>query len=130
TDERLLGTFNGIARFLFDDLQELHPGLSRSGVRQRCKELAYRMVQRSQAWGELVKDRFPGAVRLSIHPQPCHADKSGICLVETCDNWLTPWHGVAVRTGGRFVLMKRHEAEARGAVLVHKEGRPSHFVIP
>jgi pyoverdine/dityrosine biosynthesis protein Dit1 len=69
-------------------------------------------------------------VRLSIHPQPCHAEKIGIYLVDTRDNWLTPWHGVAVETQGRFALMKRHEAEALGARVVYRDGRPSHFLAP
>jgi pyoverdine/dityrosine biosynthesis protein Dit1 len=80
------------------------------------------------AWSDLIRARFGRSVRLSIHAQPSHSEKIGIYLVPTRDNWLTPWHGVAVEAGGRFVLMKRHQAEAVGAALVYHAGQPSHFV--
>jgi pyoverdine/dityrosine biosynthesis protein Dit1 len=38
------------------------------------------------------------------------APKLGIHLIETPDNWLTPWHGTAVNVGGKFVLRKRYQA--------------------
>jgi pyoverdine/dityrosine biosynthesis protein Dit1 len=125
-----LFAFNGISRFLFEDRVLLEPNKSRNAVRTECKNLAYRVIQRSLAWGQLIRERYPQSVRLSIHPQPCHGEKIGIYLVETRDNWLTPWHGVAVDAGDRFVLMKRHQAEDLGARLVHHDGRPSHFVLP
>jgi pyoverdine/dityrosine biosynthesis protein Dit1 len=87
------------------------------------------VIQRSKAWGELVETKFPNAVRLSIHPQSCGDKKMGIRLIEP-DNWLTPWHGVAVEVDGRFMLLKRAQAEELGADLVHWDGRPSHFVLP
>lgn len=122
-------TFNGIARFLMEDIAALEPNRSRNWVRNTCKELAYHMVQRSAAWGRLVETRFPDAVRLSIHPQPCGSSKLGIYLVEAHDDWLTPWHGVAVDVGNGFQLMKRHQAEALGAQLIYRHGRPSHFAV-
>ena len=74
--------------------------------------------------------RFPDAVRLSIHPQACSFEKIGIHMMETADNWLTPWHGVAVNLGGRFVLMKRSQAEELRATLVWRDGVPSHYMAP
>jgi hypothetical protein len=58
----------------------------------------------------------PSLAKLSIH------------LLETSDNWLTPWHGAAVDVGGRFVLMKQCQAEAMGADLIYVDGRPSHYM--
>jgi pyoverdine/dityrosine biosynthesis protein Dit1 len=125
-----LHAFNGIARFLLEDRVVLEPEKSRTALRNACKDLSYQVIQRSLAWGQLIKGRYPRAVRLSIHPQPCHSEKISIYLIPTRDNWLTPWHGVAVDAGGSFVLMKRHQAEGLGAALVHQGGRPSHFVLP
>lgn len=124
------GLYNGISRFLFEDMVVLDPHKSRSAVRKECGELAYGVIQRSRAWGALVSARYPDAVRLSIHPQPCRSEKIGLHMVETADNWLTPWHSTAVDVGGQFVLMKRSEAENLGASLVLRDGRPSHFVNP
>ena len=52
----------------------------------------------------------------------------GIRLMEA-ENWMTPWHGVAVDVGGSFVLLKRAQAEDLGARLVCHKGRPSHYEL-
>ena len=49
--------------------------------------------------------------------------------METSNRWMTPWHGTAVELDGRFVLMRRQQAEALGARLVFSEGRPSHYLL-
>lgn len=120
--------YRGITRFLVEDADTPDYQGSRAALQRECRERAYGVIQRSKAWGKLVAERFPDAVRLSIHPQPCGSAKLGIHLVETPDNWLTPWHGTAVGVDGRFVLMKRHQAEAMGAELVYVDGRPSHYI--
>ncbi len=116
----------GITRFLVEDA--MHPGQtqSRTAVQKECRLRAYAVIQRSKAWGDFVESQFPNAVRLSIHPQACGSKKLGIKLIEP-DNWLTPWHGVAVEVDGRFILMKRAQAEFLRADLIHVDGRPSHY---
>jgi pyoverdine/dityrosine biosynthesis protein Dit1 len=118
----------GITRFLVEDAH--HPGQTRSrtSIQKECRVRAYEVIQRSNAWSELIAHRFPDAVRLSIHPQTCGSNKLGIRLVAN-ENWMTPWHGVAVDVGGRFLLLKRSQAEALGARMVHSAGRPSHFEL-
>ncbi len=118
----------GITRFLVED--SMHPGQtqSRTAIQKECRLRAYLVIQRSKAWGDWVESQFPAAVRLSIHPQSCGSKKLGIKLIEP-DNWLTPWHGVAVEVDGRFILLKRAQAEHLGAGLVHINGRPSHYVL-
>lgn len=120
---------NGIHRFLFEDQTVLQPERSRTQIRNECRELAYRVVQRSDAWGRLLADCFPMALRLSIHPQHPHSDKIGILLGASDDVWLTPWHGVAVKVNGKFKLMRRHEAEELGARLVNQKNRPDYFEL-
>lgn len=118
----------GITRFLVEDA--MYPGQtqSRSSIQKESRVRAYAVIQRSKAWGDLVEREFPDAVRLSIHPQSCGSKKLGIRLIEP-DNWATPWHGVAVLAGGRYILLKRAQAEAMGALLVTRFGRPSHYVL-
>lgn len=127
-DKEAHGLYCGITRFLFEDA--LVPGQtkSRTAIQKEARVRAYEVIQRSKAWGELIEARFANAVRLSIHPQGCGSSKLGIRLIEP-DNWQTPWHGVAVEMGGRFVLLKRAQAESLGARLVHEDGRPSHYVL-
>ncbi|NUR90929.1 MAG: L-tyrosine/L-tryptophan isonitrile synthase family protein [Nonomuraea sp.] len=123
-----LSLYRGVTRFLLEDSAG-GPG-SRSALQRDCRDRAYGVIRRSKAWGRLVGERFPHAVRLSIHPQPCGSDKLGILLMDCDDSWLTPWHGVALLWGGRYLLVKRYQAEALGAELVTVNGRPSHYRAP
>jgi len=129
-DDEANRVFNGIHRFLFEDQVDLVPGRSREQVRRACKALAYQVIQRSNAWSDLVAEKFPHALRLSIHPQPPHSDKIGFQLLPAADNWLTPWHGVVLDDGHRFTLVKRSTAEELNASLVWRNNRPSHYVAP
>ena len=117
----------GITRFLFEDA--MHPGqtASRTSIQKDCRIRSYEVIRRSNAWSELLAERFSGAVRLSIHPQVCGSAKIGIRLLGA-ERWMTPWHGVAVETHEGFVLMKRWEAEKLAAQLVlDTTGRASHY---
>lgn len=130
-DAEALRLFNGIHRFLVEDQRGVYPDRSRSWLERLCKQRAYLVIQRSRAWGRLVEQRFPDALRLSIHPQRPHAAKLGVRLGDDpVDAWITPWHGVALYSGGRYRLAYRHEAEASGARLVYRNGRPSHYAQP
>lgn len=121
--------FNGIHRFLTEDLADREPELSRNQARNRSKEAAYEVVRRSNAWSKLVAQYFPDSLRLSIHPQPSHSEKIGIMLVPAEDVWLTPWHSAVLLEEDRFRLMHRVDAEACSGRLILVEDRPSHFEI-
>ena len=73
--------YKGITRFLFED--SLHPNQikSRSALQRDARENAYEVIRRSNAWSRLIAKYFSGAVRLSIHPQPCGSSKLGIRLI-------------------------------------------------
>ncbi len=119
----------GITRSLFEDALTPDRSKSRTAIQNSSRILAYEVIRRSNAWSELIRDVFPNAVRLSIHPQACGSKKLGIQLLGT-ETWLTPWHGVAVETDGEFVLMKRVEAEKLNAKLIKDhQGRASHYKL-
>jgi pyoverdine/dityrosine biosynthesis protein Dit1 len=120
---------NGIHRFLFEEQADLQPQRSRTQVRHECRGLAYQVVQRSDAWGRLLSDCFPTALRLSIHPQHPHSEKIGILLGQADDAWLTPWHAAALHTAAGWKFVRAEEAIALGARLVERDGRPSHFEL-
>jgi L-tyrosine isonitrile synthase len=128
TDERSLALYRGITRFMVED--SLGPGYAgtKSALLRDSRQRAYRVIQRSRAWSNLIDGQIRASVRLSIHPQACGIAKFGIRLLDIDDSWLTPWHAVAVQKGDRVVLMKRHAAEEIGQ-LVSVAGRPSHFVV-
>lgn len=116
----------GITRFLVEDAERPGQNLSKTAIQKDCKARAYELIRRSNAWSGLVGSVFPESVRLSIHPQGCGSLKIGIRLMDA-ENWMTPWHGVAMEVEGGFVLIKRSQAEAMGAVIVQDNGRPSHY---
>ncbi|WP_263141513.1 L-tyrosine/L-tryptophan isonitrile synthase family protein [Pseudomonas sp. RIT-PI-AD] len=119
--------YRAITRFLLEDGLTPDYAGSKTALQRDAKERAVGVIQRSWAWGGLLAERFPQAIRLSIHPQPADSLKLGIHMLPTRDDWLTPWHGVAVNTANRFVLMKRSEAQALDAELVEINGQPSHY---
>ena len=121
--------YRAITRFMFEDgLMPDYNG-SRNALQVDSRQRAIEVVRRSHAWGNLLDRAYPGALKLSIHPQAPDSPKFGIHLSDCRDTWLTPWHAVAVDVGGQFRLMRREEAERSGGRVVHVDGRPSHFVI-
>ncbi|WFB10936.1 isocyanide synthase family protein [Streptomyces sp. LX-29] len=132
TDQNAKYLFNGIHRFVFEDQSGLpeNAGLSRNRMREQAKGTAYSVIQRSDAWSRLVAERFPRSLRLSIHPQQCHAEKIGFQLLQTSENWFTPWHSVALDDGSGFRLVRKETAEEMSATLVWRNKRPSHYVAP
>lgn len=131
SDPATRSLFNGIHRFMFEDAVGMRGGsTSKSQLRKESKESAYHTILRSNAWSRVVAERFPDAMRLSIHPQPPHSEKFGLQLMRTGDNWLTPWHGVVLDDGATISLVKRWQAEKVKATVVWRDGRPSHFVAP
>ena len=121
--------YRGITRFLFEDSMFPGQAKSRAAIQKDSKSRAYEVIRRSNAWSDLIEERFPEAVRLSIHPQACGSKKLGIRLVGN-ESWMTPWHGVALETSSGHKLVKRSEAEKLGAKLIYDSlGRPSHYKL-
>lgn len=129
-DEREANSmYCGITRFLFEDAIYSGQTKSRTAIQKESRSRAYEVIRRSNAWSELIAERFPEAVRLSIHPQACGSRKLGIRLIGN-ETWMTPWHGVAVETKTGYVLLKRSEAEALNAKLIYcSNGHPSHYQL-
>lgn len=119
--ERLL--FCGIHRFILEDQKVIGENISKNQLSKRSKKVAYEVIQRSHAWSGLVEKVFPQAVRLSIHPQDRSSRKLGVRLVQSSDQWRTPWHSVALFDGHNYQLVKRKTAIELGAKEVcGKEG--------
>ncbi len=131
-DREMHRLYCGITRFLVEDATFPGQTLSRNALQKECRTRAYQVIQHSQAWSALVERCFPEAVRLSIHPHGCGSNKLGIHFIETAegDNWMTPWHAVALEVeAGHFILTRRSAAQELGARLVVDQGRPSHFTL-
>ncbi|RZL46796.1 MAG: TetR family transcriptional regulator [Pedobacter sp.] len=129
TDPDFLNLFNGIHRFISDDRRVLYPEKSANKIKEESKQIALKVIQHSNAWTRFLNYVYPEVVRLSIHPYPAHSEKIGIMLTKATDNWLTPWHGVIVLQEDGYVLMKKNEAEDKGAKLVFKNNQPYYYTL-
>jgi L-tyrosine isonitrile synthase len=127
SDDRTLALYRGITRFMVEDAAVSEFTGTKSALLRDSRQRAYRVIQRSRAWGSLIDQRIERSVRLSIHPQACGTAKFGIRLLAISDSWMTPWHSVAVKYGRRVVLMKRQAADQVGRLVV-VDGRPSHYI--
>ncbi|MEZ8881742.1 MULTISPECIES: isocyanide synthase family protein [Vibrio] len=119
----------GITRFLVEDVCLSSKSMSKSALQRLSKERALGVMQRSEAWGNLIAQYHPRTVRLSIHPQPPGSAKLGIMLLNAADTWVTPWHSVFVDKGNSKLLMKHREAKEI-CNLVIENGQPSHYILP
>ncbi|KHS77688.1 L-tyrosine isonitrile synthase [Pectobacterium carotovorum] len=127
--EEGLQLYRSMTRFLYEDsLRPDYTG-SNAALQKDAKKRACSVIQRSWAWGNLLAEQFPDAIRLSIHPQPSDSLKLGIHMMPTKDDWLTPWHGVAANVNGQFVLMKNIEAQQLDGEIVEIRGMPSHYLV-
>lgn len=133
-DEREASTmYKGVTKFMFEDYAGIaeFAGLSRTALQHKARLAAYRVIQRSNAWGRLLEQEFPNALRLSIHPQYLVSNKIGISMLTDNDVWTTPWHSVVVKNKrtDEIMLMPKSEAEKLDGYLVYANGRPSHFEL-
>lgn len=124
--------YRGITRFMFEDFSGIpaFSGMSRNAIQGAARLAAYRVIQRSNAWGRLLAQHLPDTVRLSIHPQFRVSEKIGISLVDSTNCWATPWHSVVLKRADKVSLVPRRQAEEMNAALIFKNGRPSHFELP
>ena len=129
TDKATQHLFNGIHRFMTEDYHAIHKSFSKNYLRKLTKNVAYQVIQRSNAWSRLVEKQFPDALRLSIHPQLGSSKKLGVQLVDAPNQWRTPWHAVVLSDGNRHVLVKSHEAKAMGAEVKRHAGKYSYYFV-
>lgn len=127
-----IAMYRGTTRFLFEDYQGLadFATWSKTRIQQHARTIAYRVIQRSNAWSALLESRFPDSLRLSIHPQIPQSPKLGVQLVPAQNRWCTPWHNVLVSDGKSKTLMKRSEAESIGARLEKSAEGYAYFRVP
>ena len=73
-DEQGLSLYRAITRFLYEDSQLPGYSGSNAALQKDAKQRACGVIQRSWAWGNLLAQHFPAAIRLSIHPQPVDSE--------------------------------------------------------
>ncbi|MFT4925114.1 MAG: pyoverdine/dityrosine biosynthesis protein Dit1 [Phenylobacterium sp.] len=121
--------YKGITKFLFEDFLGLTEfvGQSKTQTQKMAKQVSLRVIQRSNAWSQLLEGVYPGSLRLSIHPQFRESAKIGIKMADSDDCWRTPWHSVAVRKDAQIWLQKRSNIDENKFRLIFSRGKPSHY---
>lgn len=125
-DTRIL--YCGMKQFMAND--KLWPeGMSKRQLDKEVSEIAKRMILRNQAYSNLINDRFPYPVRLSIHKGTNAGKKYSVNLVSCSDGWSSPWHRAVVlrENGDRYELITKADAETQGYGLMKMDGRPYLF---
>lgn len=128
-DTNSLSMFNGIHRFIKDDLAFSSSFASKNQLHKESKEIAYQVIRRSRAWDNLLATVFPETLRLSIHPYPLTHHKFGIELVKGQDRWATPWHNVVLKMRDSYQLVKRIEALRMGAKVQMFAGQYAYYEV-
>ena len=127
TSQQTLQHYLGLVRFIKDDLGNDTAGSARAS-RLHVKSVAKQVLQRSRAFASLIRETFPDAFRLSIHPIAT-SEKFPFALIDPGERWATPWHNVLVELRDqRRLLMKRSAAESQGFRLVTKDGQPWKYI--
>lgn len=124
TDEEIARVIRGMTRFLREDAETTTGTLSQQ--QREAKRRAYRLLARSRAWGAIVHNHLPRAVRLSIHPQPLGAEKFGVNLVPLApgdSGWTTPWHSVVLYNHAGLPSLVRHDQARASAAPEMRRGR-------
>ncbi|KAI1778839.1 Pyoverdine/dityrosine biosynthesis protein-domain-containing protein [Hypoxylon cercidicola] len=130
-DEDTCLTYRGYIKFLETDLQNVYPvgeGRSKSKYKKGVEYIAKQMLTRGDAFARAVRQRFPGRLRLSIHPSTGE-NKLSINLLPTDTSFTTPWHcSIAFRLDGTVITGHRSQFDANDDFeLVCEKGRPSYF---
>ncbi|KAG7087516.1 hypothetical protein E1B28_013477 [Marasmius oreades] len=133
SDSGVLRTYRGYLKFLELDLDgtslmlDRHDGNPLSG-KQRDKirrQIAKQMIIRGTKFSDLVRTKFPSAVRLSCHEHPNKGPKFALNLFPGSRMSATPWHNVIYEAAdGSLRIGHLRSFEKDDYEVVSKHGRP------
>ncbi len=130
TDSLAREQYAGLVMFWSVDLDRSdNPAGSKERARQ-AKKMALAMMARNAGYSTYLAEKFPDAIRLSIHASHGRTGRYHINVIPGTQDTSggSPWHGVAVKTGDAWRIVRREQAERAGYLLVYERGRPSHYV--
>ncbi|KAG5967808.1 hypothetical protein E4U58_002107 [Claviceps cyperi] len=133
----MIALYRGFSKFMLEDLatNKYTSHLSRTQLRKKSAKVAFEMIQRNQAYSNLVQILFPHHVRLSIHAHDNAGPKFGIQMLgkhvlptdilppngtdgNCCDKLHvpTPWHNCVVEIRGDAHLYITKSSVAHAAL--------------
>eukprot|EP01062_Namystynia_karyoxenos_P023083 TRINITY_DN18881_c0_g2_i1.p2 TRINITY_DN18881_c0_g2~~TRINITY_DN18881_c0_g2_i1.p2 ORF type:complete len:567 (+),score=185.69 TRINITY_DN18881_c0_g2_i1:81-1781(+) len=130
---------DGVRHWPLDGPRE--PTLSATKIKRMCKQVAREMMLRNEAYTGYIAERYPDAVRLSIHAHDNRGPKFSVNMLgdaaaEEARSFLhipTPWHNVTVELDdGVFRVMRRCKVgllSGSPELVRYPDGRPSHYRV-
>lgn len=101
---------------------------TKKSIEKEASRIARAMLERNFANAELLKRKFPWAIRLSIKHHDTRTGKYGVNLLPNHHDVGTPWLNVAVEKKDRsYNYMKKKIAEENGHVLCYKGSQPYYY---
>lgn len=138
-----LKLYRGFSRFMQEDLRlnRYTKGLSRSQLKKLSSKVSFEMIQRNEAYSNLIELLFPHHIRLSIHAHDNSGPKFGIRLfgpnvrpleslsfeaaeMSSVDllHVPTPWHNCLVEISGHSTLIMTKSNTVKTALSSGKFG--------
>jgi L-tyrosine isonitrile synthase len=130
TDPLTMRQYAGLKSFWRRDISHSRNPLGSKERDRKAGEIAVRMMARNAAYSRYLSEKFPGAIRLSIHASHGRKGRFHVNLLPDTEDTSggSPWHGAALKTsGGGWKVIRREQAEQEGHMLVYENGRPSYF---
>ena len=82
--------------------------MSNNHLQMIAKKIAKESLLRKQALAECIEDKYPEAIRLSIHYQDKYSKKLGIRLIDKAINFGSPWFNIIYKCNdGKIILGKK-----------------------
>ncbi|KAJ2973456.1 hypothetical protein NQ176_g6600 [Zarea fungicola] len=120
--------YRGYLKFLELDLDKSATKSSKAQERKRLRAVARQMIARGYAFRKGIAAKYPGHVRLSIHPSTNVSKLSIHMTNQKLGHIKTPWHSTLVRAVNGTTTMSHlgavnHETHE----LIIEHGRPAYF---
>ncbi|KAI1175517.1 Clavaminate synthase-like protein [Nemania sp. FL0916] len=126
-DPDISKTYKGYKKFLMTERDDRNDR-SRSQTERENSAIAKAMIVRGKAFAETIRTKYPGFVRLSIHPSNDTKKVSITMLPQDNKTVMTPWHGAVVRGADGSVSMSHAILiPAMTHEIAYADRRPSYF---
>jgi len=125
SEQETLNVYRAFSKFLTQD-RVWPEDMSKKQISKQCGQIAREMMRRNIAFSKLVEEKYPQALRLSIHAHPNVGPKFGVALSGSQSRAATPWHNVLVEfANGTVDLLHREELQNLPGKfeLIEKNGR-------
>lgn len=121
--------YRGMTIFMMEELAPKgYP--SNNQLQKAAKLLTREMMFRNEAYSNLIRAEFPNHIRLSMHPSVNNGAKYSFKLIPGEQTRHSAWHSAVLfnQKTYQYATLHKKDAEAAGYQLIHRDGRPYHYI--